>query len=96
MLNLRSLAFIRCSAIRRSRALSCSAAQCFPDRKIRTKAGSNEKKMATNRAACTSVSYEQYTLDQARRLEAGYAQAAFSNAPQPASFHSLRALKISV
>jgi hypothetical protein len=72
MLNLRSLAFIRCSAIRRSCALSCSAAQCFPDRKIRTKAESNEKKMATNRATCISVSYEQYTLDNARRLVAGY------------------------
>jgi len=28
--------------------------------------------MATNRAACTSVSYDQYTLDQARRLVADY------------------------
>jgi hypothetical protein len=31
MLSLRILAFILCSAIRRSRALSCSAFQCFPD-----------------------------------------------------------------
>ena len=32
MLSLRSLAFIRYSAIRRARALSCVALDCFPDR----------------------------------------------------------------
>ena len=32
MLSLRSLAFILCSAIRRSRALSCASLHCFPDR----------------------------------------------------------------
>jgi len=40
MLSLRSLAFILASAIRRVRALSCAALQCFPDiigRKIATK-----------------------------------------------------------
>lgn len=34
MLSLRSLAFILCSAIRRSRALSSAALHCFPDSTI--------------------------------------------------------------
>jgi len=52
MLSLRSLAFILASAIRRARALSCSALQCFPDiiigRKIATK---TDIKIATRTAA---------------------------------------------
>ena len=46
MLSLRSLAFILCSAIRRARALSCSALHCFPDRINRI----SGRKMATNMA----------------------------------------------
>jgi len=51
MLSLRSLAFILASAIRRARALSCSALQCFSDiigRKTATNIGRN---IATNMAA---------------------------------------------
>lgn len=52
MLSLRSLAFILCSAIRRTRASSCAALHCFPDiingRKRRAMAANSEKKMATH------------------------------------------------
>ena len=48
MLSLRSLAFILYSAIRRARALSCAALQCFPDR---TKALVIDKNMLTNMLA---------------------------------------------
>ena len=51
MLSLRSLAFILASAIRRARALSCAALQCFPDiigRKIAIKSAT---KIATRMAA---------------------------------------------
>jgi IS1 family transposase len=59
MLSLRSLAFILCSAIRRSCALSCAALQCSPDKtKTKAKATNNKRKMATNRAVSTSVSYD--------------------------------------
>ena len=67
MLSLRSLAFIRCSAIRRARALSCAALHCFPDRIsgrniARNKATKMPAKTATKLAvACIAVSYEQFT-----------------------------------
>jgi hypothetical protein len=59
MLSLRSLAFILCSAIRRSRALSSAVFHSFPDRII-SKHRIIGKKMATNRAAAMFVSYEQF------------------------------------
>ena len=49
MLSFRSLAFILCSAMRRSRALSRSAFHCFPDR-------INGRKMATNMDTNTATS----------------------------------------
>jgi hypothetical protein len=53
MLSLRSLAFILCSAIRRSRALSCSALHCFPDR---TKAKNIGRNMLTSVPATNTKS----------------------------------------
>ena len=53
MLSLRSLAFILCSAIRRSRALSCAALHCFPDA---TKTMISGKNMLTSDPAAASNS----------------------------------------
>ena len=58
MLSLRSLAFILCSAKRRSRAPSCAALDCSPDR---TSGRKTATKMATNMAASMSVSYRLFT-----------------------------------
>ena len=59
MLNLRSLAFILASAIRRARALSSAALHWFPDRiSGRKMAMKIAMKMAV---ACMSVSYEEFT-----------------------------------
>jgi hypothetical protein len=57
MLSLRSLAFIRCSAIRRVRALSCAAIDCSPDI-------INGRKMATNKEIkmATTVAAPMYSL----------------------------------
>ncbi len=62
MLSLRSLAFILASAIRRARALSCAALQCFPDiigRKIACK--NRYKNRYKNSCRHGAVSYEQFT-----------------------------------
>ena len=66
MLSLRSLAFNLCSAIRRARALSCSALHSFPDRTktliIEQKMATIiEQKIATNRDASMSVSNQQFS-----------------------------------
>ena len=69
MSNLRSLAFSLCSAIRRSRAPSCAAFHCFPDRIIGKNRITSGRKVATImvtiRAAATLVSYEEFTPSKA-------------------------------
>ena len=55
MLSLRSLAFILWSAIRRARALSCSALHCFPDI-------INAGKMAANNATKMATAAPKFSL----------------------------------